>query len=66
MTKERAFTEITYLFWGKHEKSPEEIKERTQQILEQLQTYNYNLGKRDGMFKAVNILTEEAEKEGKQ
>ena len=67
MDKNRALVEIERILWAKdsQEKTTETIRFELKQVLEELQTYSYNLGKRHGMFKAVNILTEEAEKEGK-
>lgn len=65
MDKHRAQVEIESLFWGKEEKTKEEIRVRLADILEEIQSYNFNWGKRQGMFKAINLLTEFAEKEGK-
>jgi len=62
MDRHRAQIEIESLFWGKEEKTTEEIRVRLADMLEEMQTYNYNLGKRQGMLKAVNILTEFARK----
>jgi len=59
--KHRAQIEIESLFWSKEEKTTEEIRVRLTDILEEMQSYNFNWGKRQGMFKAVNILTELAE-----
>lgn len=61
MDKNRA--QIELLFWGKEEKSTEEIRVRLTDILEEMQTYSFYWGKRQGMFKAVNVLTELAEEE---
>ena len=65
MDKHRAQVEIESLFWGKEEKTTEEIRVRLAEVLSELQSYNFNWGKRQGMFKAVNLLTELAEKESK-
>lgn len=66
MDKQRAFTEIEKILYSKEHsnKSFQEHKTMIEEVLNKLQSYNYSLGKRHGMFKAVNILTEQAEKEG--
>ena len=66
MDKHRAQVEIESLFWSKKEKTAKEVKTRLGEILEELQTYNYDWGRRQGMFRAVNALTELAEKESKK
>ena len=66
MDKNRAQIEIELLFWGKEEKSTEEIRVRLTDILEEMQTYNFYWSKRQGMFKAVNVLTELAEEEARR
>lgn len=68
MDKHRAYTEIENILWSKEyeNKTPKQQKESIKEVLQKLQSYNYNLGKRQGMFKAVNLLTEFAEKENKE
>ena len=67
MDKNRAYTEIDNLLNSKEYKNKTwgEQQDSIKKVLEELQSYNYNLGKRHGMFKAVNLLTELVEKEGK-
>lgn len=67
MDKDRASIEIENILWGKeHEnKTLKEHRGLIKEVLQKLQTYNYNLGRRHGMFKAVNILTELAKEEGR-
>lgn len=67
MDKHRAYTEIESILWSRNfeNKTPKEQKDLIKEVLQKLQSYNYDLGKRQGMFKAVNLLTELAEKENK-
>jgi len=64
MDKNRALIEIEHIIWSDNKPS-EFIRVEIKEVLQELQTYSYNWGKRQGMFKAVNLLTELAEKEGK-
>jgi len=65
MDKDKAGIEILELFWGKGRNlSPTEIRQKLDIILEELQTYQYSWGRRQGMFKIATIVEELAEKEG--
>lgn len=65
MTKHTAFTSIQYILGSKeHENlSWKEKEEMILKILTELDQYSYDRGIRNGMFRAVNILTEKAEEQ---
>lgn len=65
MDKFKAQTEIENIFFliSNQEKSVAWQREELAKVLAELQTYNYNWGKRNGLFKAVNELTKLAEDE---
>jgi len=65
MDKNRALIEIEKIIWSKDSdsKSSENIRAEIKEVLAELQTYHYNLGKRQGLFKAINLLEEFAKKE---
>lgn len=67
MHKYRAFTEIEKVMFSKEweEKPISEKRKRIEAILDETSDHHYSAGKRNGMFKAVNLLTEFAEKENK-
>jgi hypothetical protein len=67
MDKDKAFTEIRHILGAKENEhkdwnwQQEEIKK----VLEELQTYQYNWGVRQGIFKSINNLTDLIENENK-
>lgn len=64
MDKDKAGIEILELFWGKGRNlTPTEIRQKLDVILEELQTYQQNWGRRQGMFKIATIVEELVEKE---
>lgn len=65
MDRYSAQLEIECLFSRKEGKSMGEIRAKLSNILKELQSYNFNLGKRQGIVEVVNLLTEFAEKEDK-
>lgn len=67
MDKDRALIEIEHILWSKEsEGTPIEVlRLDISKVLQELHKYSYNWGTRNGMFKAVNLLTELAGKEGK-
>lgn len=57
MDKQRAFAEIETILYSKNltlAKQKEEIRE----VLEKMSDYTYNWGRRQGMFCAINKLTD--------
>ena len=68
MDKHRAYTKIEKILYSKdyEDITPQKQEKLIIEVLQKLQSYNYDLGKRHGMFKAVNLLTDFAEKEGKE
>jgi hypothetical protein len=56
MDKYRAQVEIEYLFWGKEEKTAEEIRLRLSEVLSEMQSYNFSRGELQGVNKAIKVL----------
>ena len=67
MDKDRAFVEIENILYSKeHEnKTPMEHRNMIKDILDELHTYTYNWGKKNGMYKSASLLLDFAEKENK-
>lgn len=65
MTKHTAFIEIRSMLGDKENEnlSWKEKEEMLLRVLTELSDYSYARGTRNGMFRAVNILTEKAEEQ---
>lgn len=60
MDKNRALIEIERILWSKDsEGTPVEVlRLDITKVLQDLHNHSYNWGTRNGMFKAINLLTE--------
>lgn len=67
MTKHLAYTEIDRILGSKEmdNLSYHEKQKLIRDVIDKHSQYQYDRGVRNGMFRAVNILTEEAEKTNK-
>ena len=67
MDRNRAFTKIEYILFSieNRDKTHTERMVQVLDVLEELENYSFSWGKRQGMFKSVNLLTDLAEKENK-